>query len=53
MSDPKSSAVSQPKIDQADDSELSPEELNQISGGTGSGKRSAYNANQQPWQATI
>ncbi len=33
--------------------ELSLEELDEISGGSGSAKRNAYNAAQQPWQATI
>ena len=35
------------------DEELSTEELESVSGGSGSGKRNAYNAAQQPWQATI
>ena len=37
----------------ADREELSLEELGEVSGGTGGGKRSAYNNAQQPWQATI
>ncbi len=35
------------------DEELNTEELEEVSGGTGAGKRGAYNAAQQPWQATI
>ena len=35
------------------DPELSLEELGEISGGSGAGKRSGYNNAQQPWQATI
>ena len=35
------------------DEELSAEELEDVSGGSGSGKRSSYNNAQQPWQATI
>ena len=35
------------------DEELSSEELEGVSGGSGAGKRSSFNAAQQPWQATI
>ena len=35
------------------DEELSAEELEDVSGGSGSGKRSAFNNSQQSWQATI
>ena len=35
------------------DEDLSAEELEAVSGGSGGGKRGAYNAAQQPWQATI
>ncbi len=36
-----------------DDEELSDEELEDVSGGSGTGKRRAYNNAQQPWEATI
>ncbi len=45
--------VDEQHIDDADDRELTPEELDQVSGGSGAAKRNAYNAAQQPWQATI
>ena len=40
-------------VDVRVDEELSAEELEDVSGGSGSGKRSAFNNAQQPWQATI
>ncbi len=40
-------------VEQDNDSELSPEELDLVSGGSGSGKRNAFNSSQQSWQATI
>ncbi len=40
-------------VDVRVDEELSAEELEDVSGGSGAGKRSAYNNAQQPWQATI
>ncbi|WP_420431641.1 hypothetical protein [Candidatus Poriferisocius sp.] len=53
MSNQPDTTVDRLNVEHDNDSELTPEELNQVSGGSGSGKRSAYNANQQPWQATI
>ena len=35
------------------DEELNTKELEDVSGGSGAGKRSSYNNAQQPWQATI
>ena len=35
------------------DDELSPEELEEVSGGNAAGKRNAFNSSQQSWQATI
>ena len=40
-------------VDVRVDEELSAEELEDVSGGSGSGKRSAFNNAQQSWQATI
>ncbi len=40
-------------VDVRVDEELSTEELEDVSGGSGSGKRSAFNNAQQSWQATI
>ncbi len=53
MSEHPGTSVEESNVELDNDSELSPEELKQISGGSGAAKRNAYNAAQQPWQATI
>ncbi len=53
MSEHSEATVDETEAEVADNRELSPEELDNVSGGSGSGKRNAYNASQQPWQANI
>ena len=53
MQEQSEATIDEAEVEESGDRELTPEELDQVSGGSGSGKRNAYNAAQQPWQATI